>query len=210
MLIDLSRDISENTKVFYLYPKVSVIEWSKHEIHGFRSEVLYMITHVSTHVDSPAHFIKNGKTVDQLELEKFIGHVVTLDVRNRHIITREDIEKALSRIEYKKGDAIFLCTGWAEKYDSDEYITRCPGINKEAAEYLRDIGAKLVGIDSPSIDPAESTTFDAHKILLGAEIPIIENLCNLDKIVNSRVRYYAFPLKLVGCSASPIRVVVEL
>ncbi len=210
MLLDLSRDISESTKVFYLYPKVSIIEWSKYEIHGFRSEVIYMITHVSTHVDAPAHFIKNGKTVDELDLDKFTGYVVTLDVRNRHLISKRDIEEAISRTEYKRGDAVFLCTGWAEKYNSDEYINNCPGIDKEAAEYLRDIGVKLVGIDSPSIDPAESTTFDAHKVLLGAEIPIIENLCNLDKIINRRVRYYAFPLKLSKCTASPVRVVVEL
>lgn len=169
-----------------------------------------MITHVSTHVDAPAHFIKNGKTVDQLEIERFIGHVVTLDVRDRHVITRRDVEEAISRTDYRKGDAVFLYTGWAEKYDSDEYISKCPGIDREAAEYLRDLEVKLVGIDSPSIDPAESTTFDAHKILLEAEIPIIENLCNLDKIVNRRVKYYAFPLKLARCSASPVRVIVEL
>ncbi|NPA22977.1 MAG: cyclase family protein [Crenarchaeota archaeon] len=210
MLIDLSREISEKTKIFHLYPKVSIIQWSKHEVHGFQSEVIYMITHVSTHMDAPAHFIKNGKTVDLIELEKMTGHAVTIDVRDRHIITREDVENAISRTDFRRGDAVFLYTSWADKYETDYYITRCPGIDKEAAEYLRDIGAKLVGIDSPSIDPAESTTFDAHKILLEADIPIIENLVNLEKIVNKRVRYYAFPLKLEGCSASPVRVIIEM
>ncbi len=210
MLIDLSREISENTKIYHLYPKISIIQWSKHETHGFNSEVIYMITHASTHVDAPSHFIKNGKTVDTIELEKFTGYAVTVDVKNRHIITRKDLENALQSVEFKRGYGVFLYTSWAEKYESEDYISKCPGIDKEAAEYLRDIGAKIVGIDSPSIDPAESTTFDAHKVLLSADIPIIENLYNLDKIVGKVVKYYAFPLKLVGCSASPVRVIVEV
>ncbi len=210
MYLDLSRPISEDTKVFPLYPKVKILTWAKHDVHGFRAEVIYTITHVSTHIDAPLHFIENGKSIDELEIDKFIGYAVILDLSNRHIINAEDIEERIKKSDYNPGDAIFIYTGWEDMYDSPDYVTKCPGLSKTAAEVIVRYNVKLVGIDSPSIDPAESQTFDAHKILLSNGIPIIENLCNLKRILNKRVKYYAIPLKIVKATASPVRVIVEI
>jgi len=95
-------------------------------------------------------------------------------------------------------------------YGKPDYTSKCPGITGDAAKLLVEFKAKLVGIDSPSIDPAESTSFDAHHILLEAGIPIIENLCNMAHVLKKRVKYYAFPLKIAGATASPVRVVIEV
>jgi len=210
MYLDLSREICEDTQVFPLYPKVKILTWAKHDIHGAQSEVIYTITHVATHMDAPLHFIENGLSIDKISIEKFIGYAVVIDVSNRHVVTGRDIESCIKNVEYREGDAIFLYTGWEDMYGRDEYVYRCPGISKDAAEFLVSLKPSLVGIDSPSIDPAESTTFEAHKILLSNNIPIIENLCNLKHVLNRRVRYYAIPLKIVNATASPVRVIVEV
>ncbi|MHC1627830.1 MAG: cyclase family protein [Candidatus Nezhaarchaeales archaeon] len=209
-LIDLSRDISSKTPVFPCYPSVAVIEWAKRDVHGFKAEVIHMATHTSTHMDAPLHFKDNGAPIDSLSLELFVGYAVIVDLWGKFKISREDLKKAIAACGYNEGDAVFIYTGWEDAYRKPDYITRCPGLTREAAELLVEIKAKLVGIDSPSIDPAESTSFDAHHILLGAGIPIIENLCNMTSVLKKRVKYYAFPLKIVGATASPVRVVVEV
>ena len=209
-LVDLTREISPETQVFPAYPKVAVLLWAKHEVHGFRAEILHMATHTATHLDAPLHFIEDGQTVDQLSLEVFTGYAVAVDVRGEREVSRDLLRKRLDEAPYQAGDAVFLYTGWEHRYGSREYLSENPGLSAEAAQLLVDVRAKLVGIDTRSLDPATSTTFPAHRILLKTGIPIIENLCNLSKILQSRVKYYAFPLKIEGATASPVRVVAEI
>ncbi|MEM1901179.1 MAG: cyclase family protein [Candidatus Nezhaarchaeales archaeon] len=210
VLIDLSRSIDPKTQVFPSYPPVSIAECAKISIHGFNAETIYMATHTSTHIDAPLHFKEGGLSIDALPLQLFMGYAVIADVWGRFKIRRGDLERALRACGYNEGDAVFIYTGWEDVYHKPDYITKNPGLMEDAAKLLVDVRAKLVGIDAPSIDPGESTSFEAHHILLGAGIPVIENLCNMAGLLNKRVRYYAFPLKITGATASPVRVVVEL
>ncbi len=209
VLLDLTREISEETQVFPAYPKVHVLLWAKHDVHGFRSEVLYAVTHVATHIDAPLHFKEDGASIDELPLDLFTGYAVVVNAEGHHAVPREVLEEELERAGFVEGDAVFIYTGWEHVYGKPEYITRCPGLTREAALLLVERKAKIVGMDSPSIDPAESTTFDAHHVLLGSGVLVIENLCNLKDITGRRLRFYAFPLKIKGATASPARVVVE-
>jgi len=208
--IDLSRDISPKTQVFPCYPSVVLIDWAKRDVHGFKAEVIYMATHTSTHMDAPLHFKDGGASIDSLPLDLFTGYAVIVDLWGRFKVNRSDLEKALKACGYNEGDAVFIYTGWEDVYGKPDYTSKCPGITGDAAKLLVEVKAKLVGIDSPSIDPAESTSFDAHHILLEAGIPIIENLCNMAHVLKKRVKYYAFPLKIAGATASPVRVVIEI
>ncbi|RLF17856.1 MAG: hypothetical protein DRJ68_07260 [Thermoprotei archaeon] len=209
-LLDLTRDINSKTQVFPAYPSVAIIEWAKHDVHGFKAEVKHLATHTSTHVDAPLHFKAEGAPIDRLPLELFTGYAVIADVWGKYVVPREALERALKSAGYREGDAVFVYTGWEDVYGKSEYIAKCPGLSREAAQLLVEVKAKLVGIDSPSIDPAETGKFDVHEVLLGAGIPVIENLCNLAGIIGRRLRFYAFPLKITGATASPVRVVVEL
>ncbi len=209
-LVDLTREISPETPVFPAYPKVAMLLWAKHDVHGFRGEVIHMSTHTSTHLDAPLHFDEEGSAVDQLPLDVFTGYAVVVDVRGEYEISSSLLKQRLDEASFQAGDAVFLYTGWEHRYGSREYLSESPGLSAEAAQLLVDVKAKLVGIDTSSLDPASSTTFPAHHILLKAGIPIIENLCNLSKLLQKRVKYYAFPLKIEGATASPIRVVAEI
>ncbi len=209
VLVDLTREISEDTPVFPCYPRVKIIVWSKHDVHGFGSELLFAPTHVSTHMDAPLHFKAGGKSIDETPLELMIGYAVVIDARGHHVVPGSVVEKGLAQTGFRRGDAVFVYTGWEDRYGSPEYVIECPGLSEDAARKLVEAGASIVGIDSPSIDPGESTEFPAHHVLLGAGVPVIENLCNLGGLVGRRLRYYALPLKIKGATASPIRVLVE-
>lgn len=210
VLIDLSRNIDPKTQVFPSYPSVSIVECAKISVHGFNAEVIQMATHTSTHVDAPLHFKDGGSSIDALSLQLFTGYAVVADLWGKFRIRRNDLEKALKTCGYSEGDAVFIYSGWEDVYQKPDYITKNPGLMEDAAKLLVEVKAKLVGIDAPSIDPGGSTSFEAHHILLGTGIPVIENLCNMARLLNKRVKYYAFPLKITGATASPVRVVVEL
>jgi len=70
---------------------------------------------------------------------------------------------------------------------------------------LAEIEINLIGIDGPSIDPAIDHDFNSHRIFSANDIPIIENLINLDRLLNKKFTFMALPLKLKNCSGSPVR-----
>ena len=83
-----------------------------------------------------------------------------------------------------------------------------PGISKEAAQFLVDQRSlSAVGIDTPSIDFGQSTHFEAHQVLLGANIPAFENVANLDQLPATGASVIALPMKIEGGSGAPLRMV---
>jgi kynurenine formamidase len=96
-------------------------------------------------------------------------------------------------------------TGWAKHWRTDQYFEDHPFLTRAAAEYLRDANVALVGIDSYNIDDTSDGTRPAHSILLGAGIPIVEHLCNLDQLPNADFRFFAVPPKVKGFGTFPVR-----
>ena len=72
-VIDLTREISPTVKVFPGSPQPLFIRWSKFDIHGYDSEVVFMSTHTGTHMDAPCHFTQNGKSIDQIDVKRVIS-----------------------------------------------------------------------------------------------------------------------------------------
>lgn len=105
---------------------------------------------------------------------------------------------------------MLLHTGWSKHLGRKQYITENPGLSKEAARYLVRKKATLVGIDAANIDHPSEKMFPAHNILLPNNIPIVENLYNLDALGRDEFRFIALPLKLRGATGSPVRAVAEI
>lgn len=103
-----------------------------------------------------------------------------------------------------KNDTILINTNWVLNRSLDKYFYKNPGLSEAAAKYLAEAEINLVGIDGPSIDPATDHDFNSHRIFSANDIPIIENLINLDKLLK-KFTFVALPLKLKDCSGSPIR-----
>jgi len=208
-IVDLSRTMEPGMQVFPVYPSVQVIQWTIYETHGFKSEVLFASTHTGTHVDAPAHFVEGGLDVSSTPLDVFFVDAVAVDVSGTRSIDGAILREGLEGL-FERGLGVLLYTSWEDLYGTDRYVAENPGLSVDGAEALVELGASIVGIDSPSIDPSGAEGFPAHRALLSSGIPVIENLCNLKQLVGKRFKLIALPLKIKEATASPVRAVAVL
>ncbi len=184
--------------------------------------------HGGTHVDAPIHFSENGRTIDQIPLEEWIGPAVKIDVVNKcennrdYLLTVEDIlawEDENGRIPEKAW--VIMFTGIDSKYYPDKENVlgtnkvgedaipelRFPGFSPESVEYLvssRNITG--IAIDTPSIDNGQSKDFLVHRILCAADKLALENIARLDKLPVSGASLYVIPMLIKEGTGSPARV----
>ncbi|WP_297435224.1 cyclase family protein [Thermococcus sp.] len=185
MIVDLSVPLSDDTPAYPDDPPVSVRLWAVIDRDGYYMNVLKLGEHSGTHVDAPAHFIPGGKTVDEMPLDRFVGKGMVVDVRNGSGPVKLD---EIPDSGYFDRMVLFL-TGGRE-------------LSPEVALFLVAEGIRAVGTDAMSIgDDA------VHKILLSAEVPIFENLTNLEVLLGVEFTFMAFPLKIEGGSGGPVRAV---
>ena len=209
-IVDLTLGITSDMITFPGYPMPNFIEWSKFDIQGYISEVMFLSTHTGTHMDAPFHFNPNGQTIDQVEVNRYICNnaiLIRIQKNANEMITSDDIIRN-SKYEIKEKDTVVFSTGWEKQIkQKDNYIRNNPGLSKGAAEYLVEKKINAVGIDCPSIDIGIDSGLIAHKTLLSNEILVIENLCNLYEFTNGKFTLLVTPLKLAGASGSPIRAI---
>jgi kynurenine formamidase len=168
------------------------------EDDGYYMQEWRIIEHIGTHVDAPGHFTPGGRLAPELELSELIVPAVVIDISRRAArdpdtaVTVEDVrafERRHGRIP--RDAAVLMDSGWGAKVgDAAAYrgadasgTLHFPGFSPEATEWLlRRRGIRSLGVDTLSIDPGNSTTFDTHLILTGADRYGLENLANLDRI----------------------------
>ncbi|MGB5819774.1 MAG: cyclase family protein [Saonia sp.] len=185
--------------------------------------------HGGTHIDAPIHFAKNGQTVDEIPLEKLIGNAIKIDVSSKttnnpdYLVSIEDFldwEKSQGTT-IPEGSIVLLQTGFSKYYpDKVKYLgtdkrgenavklLHFPGLSPQASKWLvehRNISS--IGIDTPSIDYGQSEYFESHVILLEQNIPVFENLTNLDKLPLNEFEIIALPMKIEEGSGAPLRIV---
>jgi kynurenine formamidase len=170
-------------------------------------------THAGTHIEAPAYLVSGGKRIDQFEVESFVAESVLLDLTDKEPgqpIDDEDLEGAEERagIGLREGEVVLLYTG-VERSEHDDIVPKHAYLSENGAEYLEFKRPFMVGTDAPSLDPKGSKELSAHSILMSAGILVMESLCNLEKIQQSRFRLLALPLRLKG-STSPVRAVAFL
>jgi arylformamidase len=162
-------------------------------------------SHTGTHVDAERHFFDDGRTVDQIPLETLIGAARVLEYGPETTsVTRADLESHdLTGVE-----RVLL------KTRNSDYLTQDPDFHPDytylapdGAEYLVELGVKLVGIDYLSIEQFHSGHHRTHLTLLGAKVVIVEGL-NLAGIAPGRYDFYCLPVKLAGCDGAPARAVL--
>lgn len=211
-VIDLSQPISNREVTNPAFPVSEVKPCLSYESDGWMAEIVTAATHVGTHIDAPAHRIKNGKTISDYPLERFQGEAVVIDLLGKNPgeeIKAEDIYPYDSKI--KHGDIVLLCTGWGYKrneQNSQEYVFNSPWLGEGAAQYLIDKRINAVGIDHFSIGGAKpENVCIPHDKLLEAEILIFEDMM-LPESLLEKERWYivAFPISLGSVSGSFARI----
>ncbi len=167
-----------------------------------------MVANTGTYLDSPFHRYANGADLSALKLEYLAG-LPTVVVRspwnNGRAVGRPAFEgRSL------KGTAVLVHTGWDTNWRTERYLHNHPFLTRDAAEYLVSQGVALVGIDSVNIDDVGDLTRPVHSILLGAEVPIVEHMCNLAAVPDAGCRFFAVPAKVTGFGSWPVRAFVEV
>ena len=104
-----------------------------------------------------------------------------------------------------EGRAVLVHTGWDRHWRTDSYFENHPYLTEAAAEYLRDAGAALVGIDSHNIDNTSERTRPVHTVLLGAGIPIVEHMTGLEQLPETGFVFHAAPPRVKGMGTFPVR-----
>jgi kynurenine formamidase len=104
-----------------------------------------------------------------------------------------------------RGRAVLVHTDWDQHWRTDQYFEGHPYLSADAASYLVEAGAALVGIDSLNIDDTADGRRPVHTALLRAEIPIVEHLRNLGNLPSSGFRFFAVPVKVKSFGTFPVR-----
>lgn len=164
---------------------------------------LRMSAHCGTHVDAPLHVLPGGEAVGALPLSAFRGRARVVEARGVDAIDGALVEKALGDGE-SAPRVLFRTGAWG---DPAVFPRSFPALTAAAAARLRDAGVVLVGTDAPSVDPFESDDLPAHRVLAEGGIAILENLL-LDEVPVGTYELIAFPLRLTGADASPVRAVL--
>ena len=162
-----------------------------------------MVANTGTYIDSPFHRYADGGDIadfDLSELASLEGIVVRVAGMRDRAIPRS----AFAPFDVR-GKAVLVHTDWSTHWRTDQYFEGHPFLTADAATFLRDAGARIVGIDSHNIDDIADGTRPVHTTLLGAGIPIVEHLCNLDRLPISGFRFSAVPPKVRGMGTFPVR-----
>jgi arylformamidase len=156
--------------------------------------------HVGTHVDAPLHFLRDGASLDELPLDHFCGPAHVVDMDERDTITAKDIESirvpAASHILLKTKNSRFL----KQRSFRKDYCYLMP----EATDLLLSREPLSVGIDYYSLDPPSGDSFPSHLAVARRGLPVFVCL-NLVDVEPGEYRLSAFPLKIPGLEASPVR-----
>lgn len=160
--------------------------------------------HLGAHADAPLHYDDGGRAAGAMDLEPFIGHcrvIHALDCGPR--VQWRDIAHALPAGTPPPRLLLRTCRQQPRQWDP-----QLIGVEPGLIEHLADLGVRLIGIDSASVDPADSLALESHQALRRRDLRVLENLL-LDAVPEGDYELIALPLRLVDCEASPVRAVLR-
>jgi len=191
MVIDISQEVL-SCKVYLGDPAPELQRLSRMEDGAlYNLSSFSMCAHNGTHIDAPAHFFKDGKTVGALELSVCIGDCYV--TCHPGLLSGEDAE--------------VICSAAAEAGCHERILLSGQTVvTEDAARVFVRRGVRLVGVDSQSVGP-ENAPMAVHKILLGADVILLEGLV-LSHVADGRYLLSAVPLNLGACEGAPCRAVL--
>ena len=159
-------------------------------------------THMGTHIDAPFHFDDNGLKVLDLPIDLYIGRARVIDVSGNESIGRAELEG----IDFGGAERILLRT--LSRPDSTIFPKSFTNLRADIGPLLKERGVRLIGVDTPSVDPEDSKTLDAHHSLNNNGVMILENIV-LDTVEPGDYELIALPLPLAESDGSPVRAVLR-
>ncbi|HSN17318.1 MAG TPA: cyclase family protein [Gammaproteobacteria bacterium] len=207
-LVDLSHEVEHGMVTYKGLPAPIVCDFLSREASKqkyseattFQIGKLEMVANTGTYVDAPFHRYEHGKDLSELPLDSLVDLEGVVFRTSQRVIGAELFCEADVR-----GRAVLVNTGWARHWRTDRYFDGHPHLTEAAAIWLKDQGAAFVGIDSLNIDGTATGERPVHTVLLGADIPICEHMCNLESLPDTGFRFHAAPVKVKGMGTFPVR-----
>src|SRR2546423_4851379 len=223
--VDLSHTVSHGLITYKGLPAPIICDFLSREQSRahyapgteFQIGKIEMVANTGTYLDSPFHRYEDGKDLPELELSS-LADLDGVVVRAKGKVERAIDARAFENLNVRER-AVLINTDWDANWRTDQYFEGPPYLTKDAAQFLANEGAALVGIDSYNIDDTADLSRPAHSVLLGADIPIVEHMCNLGslmKIVSDNppagasgsvpsFKFFAVPVKVKGMGTFPVR-----
>ncbi|GCE29055.1 hypothetical protein KDA_45390 [Dictyobacter alpinus] len=215
-LVDLSHTIEHGLVTYKGLPAPIICDYLSREESRkqyasgteFQIGKIEMVTNTGTYLDCPFHRYENGKDLSEVGVERLAdldGIVIRVDHKENFVL---DVDSF--RGKELRGRAVLVHTGWDVYWNSEQYFEHHPHLTEAAARYLVECDVKLVGIDSVNIDDTRSGERPVHTTLLGAEVLIVEHLCNLGQLPESGFTFSALPPKFKGAGTFPVRALAKV
>jgi len=215
-LVDLSHLIQDGMTTYKDFPAPAVCEfWSREQSAEFYDDGssfhigrIDMIANTGTYLDAPFHRWEDGTDIAGLELDQLASLP--------GVVIRQPFENGLAvgadRFEGMDvaGKAVLVHTGWDRHWRTPSYFEAHPFLSAEAANWLVDNGARLVGIDSYNIDDTRTRGRPVHSTLLRAGVLICEHMTNLGALPDDGFEFTAAPPKIEGMGTFPVRAFARL
>ena len=202
--IDISWPVSEAITTYKDKKDVRITKVKNFDLNKVNESKLEIGSHTGTHIDAPLHFIKNGQTIDELDLRKVNGKCKVLDFTS---VTDKITTLDLQSKKIKKGDIILLKTTNSYLASEGSFEPNFVYLDKHASEYLIKIGVKAVGIDYLGIERSQ-LEHETHVTLFNAGIWIIEGLRLKEAKENQNYYLNCMPILVKNMEAAPARAIL--
>lgn len=199
---DISPTISESIAVFPgdtpFHVKTNM-DFSQG--HHLKLSEIHGTVHLGAHTDAPNHYHPQGQSIDERDLSIYFGEcqVVEVSVDRKKRIQPSDID-----VEITSPRVLFKTNSFP---NPDNWNSDFNSLSVELVELLKSKNVILVGIDTPSVDPEDSKALEAHNAIYKSDMAILEGIV-LENVDNGTYTLSAFPLKIKGADASPVRAVL--
>jgi len=204
-VIDISWPISKATTGYKDRSIFAIDEVKNFNRDGARETSLHLSSHSGTHVDAPSHFLKEGKTIDEMPLERTIGDCVVLDMTTcAERITRDCLIAHDNDIV--EGGIVLLRTTNSDLSATDKFSPHFVYLESSGAIYLAEKKIKAVGIDYLGIEHSQPG-HPTHENLMHGSVTIIEGL-RLGHVQPGQYFFVCLPLYVIGTEAAPARAIL--
>lgn len=214
-LVDLTHPLTPDAHVPAGLGEVRQRLLSTHADGGLQDTALELPMHAGTHLDAPLHALPGGQDVASIPLDRLIAPAVAWSIPCTEAREIHASELAAAEPPLERGSGVIIATGWEHFYDRVEVYREHPHLGEDAALWLLEHGATLLGLDTPTPDLRTGSrppgfTYPVHRTLLGGGVLIVENLANLSRVVGRSFRLLLSPLPVVRSDGAPVRAIAEL
>lgn len=178
------------------------VNWTKMDSGSVNVGKLVTSVHMGTHVDAPFHFEDDAPRIDQMDINRYVGKALVVDCQGLPSVGADHLEGT----DISDVSIVLLKTmSWEDRSKFPESITY---LDASVGPFLKNKAVKLIGVDTPSVDPLDSKELGAHHSLWENDVAILEGIV-LNHVNPGMYECIALPLFIEGGDGSPVRAILR-